>query len=213
MATRTREHLSPESWTPNPCRYFYTLNTTPYLETVTLWWSLWWSTGPTKGNCRRRPFLKFHNHVEMELDVIKTFRSGSMLLQYCRLQKMLQDDKPRYTWCKLAHRIFLLSTGTWSHSGISCRDTKVGCSISIPSDDSRIRISALTAIASRIRSRVIYVPDLFAIRTGKEGVVSCPVLPVGTREVGTRLLPAGCEHRIASVPFERPNGIRRSPAV
>lgn len=87
MATRTREHLSPESWTPNPCRYFYTLNTTPYLETVTLWWSLWWSTGPIKGNCRRRLFIKFHNHVEMELDVIKTFRSGSMLLQYCRLQK------------------------------------------------------------------------------------------------------------------------------
>lgn len=128
-------------------------------------------------------------------------------------KKMLQDDKPRYTWCKLAHRIFLLSTGTWSHSRISCWDTKVGCSISIPSDDSRIRISALTAIASRIRSRVIYVPDLFAIRTGKEGVVSCPVLPVGTREVGSRLLPARCEHRIASVPFERPNCIRRSPAV
>lgn len=206
MATRT---LSPESWTPNPCRYFYTLNTTPYL--VTPWWSLWWSTGPIKGNCRRR--LSIKGHIVMELDVIKTLRSGSMLLQYCRLQKMLQDDKPRYTWCKLAHRIFLLSTGTWSHSRISCWDTKVGCSISIPSNDSRIRISALTAIASRIRSRVIYVPDLFAIRTGEEGVVSCPVLPVGTREVGSRLLPARCEHRIASVPFERPNGIRRSPAV
>lgn len=128
-------------------------------------------------------------------------------------KRILQDDKPRYTWCKLAHRIFLLSTGTWSHSRISCWNTKVGCSISIPSDDSRIRISALTAIACRIRSRVIYVPDLFAIRTGEEGVVSCPVLPVGTREVGSRLLPARCEHRIASVPFERPNGIRRSPAV
>lgn len=208
MATRT---LSPESWTPNPCRYFYTLNTTPYLGIITLWWSLRWSTGPIKGNCRRR--LSIKGHVVMELDVIKTLRTGSMFLQYCRSQKMPQDDRPRYTWCKLAHRIFLLSTGTWSHSRISCWDTKVGCSISIPSDDSRIRISALTAIASRIRSRVIYVPDLFAIRTGKEGVVSCPVLPVGTREVGTRLLPARCEHRISSVPFERPNGIRRSPAV
>lgn len=87
VATRTREHLSPESWTPNPCRYFYTLNTTPYLETVTLWWSLWWSTGPIKGNCRRRLSIEGHYHVEIELDVIKTLRTGSIFLQYCRLQK------------------------------------------------------------------------------------------------------------------------------